>query len=162
MTDKVHGFASAGQAITGGLDFFRVATTLDITPLAETQPGTYAPQFTAGTFDNNYQDVRVVDSQFRFDKLIETIATRAQPVIISEVKQVAASDDDKKALPSATGNVFEFIFAVDKPDAWDIRNSDPDINGTINGVLDFVSTVPAAKNNIVITRVGADDAVSVR
>lgn len=160
MTDKVHGFSMPGQHITGGLDFFSVYTTLDITPLEFEQHGTYVPSFTQGTYATNYQDTRVVDSQLRLDKLIETISTRAQPVIMGAVTTVTAdaSTADTIDLPAATAGttLYTFTFAIEHPDAWAIIGNDPDINDTLNGVLDFVNVVPKAGNNVVITRISAD------
>ena len=160
MTDKVHGFSMPGQHITGGLDFFTVYTTLDITPLEFEAHGTYTPAFTEGTYATNYQDTRVVDSQLRLDKLIETISTRAQPVIMGAVTTVTAdaSTADTIDLPAATAGttLYTFTFAIEHPDAWAIVGNDPSLNDTLNGVLDFVNVVPKAGNNIVVARTSAD------
>ena len=160
MTNKVHGFSMPGQHITGGLDFFTVYTTLDITPLEFDAHGTYVPSFTAGTYATNYQDTRVVDSQLRLDKLIETISTRAQVVIMGAVTTVVADANtaDTIDMPAATAGttLYTFTFAVEHPDAWAIVGNDPSLNDTLNGVLDFVNVVPKAANNVVVKRISAD------
>lgn len=160
MTNKVHGFSMPGQHITGGLDFFTVYTTLDITPVEFTEHGTYVPEFSAGTYATNYQDSRVVDSQYRLEKLIETIATRAQPVIMSGVETVVADADTatKIDMPLATAGttLYSFTFAIEHPDAWEIIGNDATLQDSIDGVLDFVNTVPKANNNVVVARIAAD------
>ena len=161
MTDKFHGFAAPGQHVTGSLDFYKVVTTLDITPLESTEAGTYIPEFKPGTFATNYQDTRVVDSQLRLDKLVEVISSRAQPVIMYNIKKETADDtvatDSGLAAASKGAQIFTMIFAIEHGEAWEIHNGNfPTLNDSLNGILDFVHTTPDSNNNIAVYRIAAD------
>lgn len=120
---KIHGNSFEAEALTGGLDLYTITTTLDINPVGvEVEPGTFDPDYfplNGGTL-NGAQ---------RFNKLIQLISTRAQPVILGGV---ASTGGDTPT--------YSFTFYIEHPSAWE-QNGDnlhPTLAETINGVLDFV------------------------
>jgi len=126
---KINGTVFADQSLTGGLNYFTVRTTLDITA------------------DGVVSDA----NQTRLDKLVETISTRAQPVIIGAVTTTseAAPVADLPVSASQAGSVtvYNFRFAIEHNLAWDAEA----LAEAFNGLLDFVYTTPTTNNNISVT-----------
>lgn len=147
---RIHGNAFEGQALTGGLDLYTITTTLDINPVGvDTTNGTFDPEFlplelASGATPNGAQ---------RFNKLIELISTRAQPVIIGGV---AATTGDTPT--------YSFTFYIEHPYAWEVNALEtasqtvtrPTLSDTINGVLDFVtgSTIGTDGVNTTVAKAG--------
>lgn len=130
MVEKVNGTARPVEHLTGNMDFFLVRTTLDITPTG------------------NLED----ESQVRFERLIEAISTRTQPVIMGNVY---TSDEtgpvaDLPVAASGTVTVYNFKFAMEHTEAWD--NTGVDLADTLDGVAGFVSTIPTDANNVSVTK----------
>ncbi len=133
MVEKVNGTAFAAENLTGNMDFFVVRTTLDITPTG------------------NLEDA----SQVRFEKLIEAISTRTQPVVLGNVfmsDEVAPVADlpVTGASSGATVTVYNFKFAMEHAEAWD--NTGIDLADTLDGVEGFVSTIPTDGNNVSVEK----------
>lgn len=133
MVEKVNGYAFRGEHLTGDMDFFVVRTTLDITNTG------------------NLADA----SQKRFEKLVETISTRAQPVIMGsvyETDEVAPVADlpVTGASSGATVTVYNFKFAIEHAEAWD--NVGVDLADSLDGIEGFVSTIPTDDNNVSVVK----------
>lgn len=132
MTEKVHGAAFAGQALTGGLNFYSVRTTLDIKA--------------TGVLSD--------ESQKRLDKLVETISLRAQPVIMSAI--VESAETDPADIPAAIGEgevtVYTLRFAVEHNKVWELGNSpDATLAESLNGIEGFVYEIaPTVDNNVAV------------
>jgi len=84
MVEKVNGRAFGGEFLTGNMQFLTLTTEVDIRTTGMSGASTA--------------------SQARFDRLIETIATRAQPVILGAIT-VDESD-------------YIVTFGVEHKDAW--------------------------------------------
>lgn len=125
MASKVNGTTVSAESLSGDLDFFTVQTLVQI---SSTGAITDAPQI-------------------RFDKLVEKIQLRAQPVVLSAVatRTAAASEFLGTNLTSGGETVYYFKFAVEHSDVWtESGNSDTKsglgLAGTFDGLLDvFVS-----------------------
>lgn len=114
MTEKVNGTSFAGQFLTGGLNFYKVRTTLNILPTGKVSD----------------------ESQKRLDKLVETISTRAQPVILSAVTSaVEAAPTD---LVGTNVTVYTLSFAIEHNMAWEVAGSkNPDLAESLDGIEGF-------------------------
>ena len=133
MTEKVNGWASKGDFMRREMDFFLVRTTLDITP--------------SGSLED--------ESQLRFERLIETVSTRAQPVILGnvyETEEVAPVADlpVTAASSGATLTVYNVKFAIEHEEAWD--NTGIDLADSLDGIAGFVSTIPTDDNNVSVEK----------
>ena len=141
MTNKVNGFSATGQHLTGSLNVFEVRTLLDIRP-------TGTATYTAGVAPS-YQDTRDMDSQFRLDKLVETISLRGQPVILGGV--VTSTETSPTDLPAASGSVtvYSLRFAIEHDKSWDVTGAgNRTLAESLNGVAGFVFTSPTTGNNV--------------
>lgn len=128
MTDKVNGTSFAGQFLTGGLNFYKVRTTLDIRA--------------TGVISDA--------SQKRLDKLVETISLRAQPVIMSQVTSAVATADDLAAIPGAvSGNtIYVLSFAIEHNMAWEVQgSSNPTLAESLDGIEGFVFDIAVTDDN---------------
>ena len=133
MVDRVNGAAVAGEFLTGDMDFFMLRTTLDITPTGD------------------FSDA----SQKRFEKVVEAISTRAQPVIMGNVFTTdevgPIADLPVTSISSgATITVYNFKFAIEHEEAWD--NTGIDLADTLDGIDGFVSTIPTDDNNVSVQK----------
>lgn len=132
MTEKVNGMVAAGQHLTGGLNFYKVRTTLDIRA--------------TGVISD--------ESQKRLDKLVETISTRAQPVIMSAVVAATATADDLAAIPGASSGdtVYTLSFAIEHNMAWEVQNSPyPTLAESLDGIEGFIYDIAdTSDNNVVV------------
>jgi len=133
MVEKVNGYSRKGDFIRRELDYYLVRTTLDITP--------------TGVLSNT--------SQRRFDKLIETISLRAQPIIIGDVftttEDVPVADlPVTLSLATSTVTVFNVRFAIEHEMAWE--NTSISLAESLNGIEGFVHTIPTTNNNVSVTR----------
>lgn len=132
MTEKVNGASFAGQALTGGLNFYKIVTNLDI-------------QATGVLSD---------ESQKRLDKLVETISLRAQPIIMSKVAVSVATADDVAILPGAAvgDDIYTLRFAIEHNKAWELTNSpDPNLAECLDGIEGFVYDIATtAGNNVAV------------
>ncbi len=131
MVERIHGKVNAGQSLTGGLDFFRIRTTLDI------RAGAYGDA-----------------SQKRLDKLVQVISTRAQPVILRDV--VVSTETDPADLPAASGSVsvYTLEFAIEHRGAWTITTNDPTLAETLDGIEGFVyDFANTTDNNVAVDKV---------
>lgn len=141
MTDKVNGFVgrawagnvdNSAESLVGSLDIFTFSTTLDITP-------TGVATYTAGTQATNYVDTRVQDSQWLFDKIIETISTRGQPVVLTNVVSASSSTSGIPAAGSTATTVYSFTFMIERSGSWYNVSNDGTVdlsllNTALNGV----------------------------
>jgi hypothetical protein len=161
MTDKVYGFAGPEQALTGNLNTYIVRTLVNITPIAST--GTYVPSYVAGV-GPNYSDVRVIDSQFCFDKLIEAISSRGQPVILGNVIQTSeTTPSDLPAASTISGSVtvYNLIFTIEHNQSWEVQGNNETLAETLNDLstitgyngasVGFVYTTPTNGNNVSVS-----------
>ena len=113
MVQKINGTTLAGQFLTGGLNFYKVRTTLNILPTGDLSD----------------------ESQARLDKLVEAISLRAQPVILSGV--TSASETNPSDLASG-GMVYTLSFAIEHNMAWEVQGSaNPTLAETLDGVAGF-------------------------
>lgn len=128
MVEKVHGTSFSGEFLTKNMDFFTVRTLVDIRPSATKDPNEA--------------------SQVSLDKLVETISTRAQPVILGGV--TVSSETDPSDLPAASGtvDVYTLKFAVEHAGAW----NPTELAETLDGVDNFVFTTPTTNNNVAVTQ----------
>lgn len=129
MVDKVHGMVGAGQFIGGGYDVYTVRTTLDIRATG----------------------VITEESQKRLDKLIQTVSTRAQPIVLEAV--TVAEETSPADIPSATGavDVYTLKFAINHKGAWEITDSSPTLGESLNGIEGFVYDIAdTADNNVAV------------
>lgn len=125
MTQKVNGISKAGQHLTGGLNFYKVRTTLDIR---------------SGAISDA--------SQKRLDKLVEAISLRAQPVIMSAV--AVSTESNPSDIPSASGSVtvYTLSFAIEHNMAWEVQgSSNPTLAETLDGVEGFVYDIAVSNSN---------------
>lgn len=131
MVQKINGGAAAGQFLVGGLNFYKVITTLDIRAI---------DPLTEGFLD--------VDSQKRLDKLVETISLRAQPVILSAVVPYTLTADDE--IGAAGDDAFALSFAIEHNRAWEVQGSpNPTLAETLDGIAGFVHKLGnTAGNNV--------------
>ena len=131
--EKVHGVSDAGEFLTGNMDFFTVRTLVDITTDANGDPADA--------------------SQLALDKLIETISTRAQPVIIGSVATESAPDY-ADFTGFSTGTVWVLKFATEHTDAWgplgDAGTAVDELNDALDGVEGFIFD---ATNNVFVRQV---------
>ncbi len=120
MTIKINGTGNFGQKLTGGLDYFTLTTTVNIIPTGVFGPVTaYTPNALSstntvviagvtynGTVTNSLTDYTIARaSQIAFDRLLEVITTRGQPVIIGT--------------PVWNGSTaYTFVWASEHRDAW--------------------------------------------
>jgi hypothetical protein len=160
MVQKVNGFSNSGEFLTGNLDFFTLRTTLDITPngiVAEADSADYIDDPVLPYTDINgavYNTVAAYnaarDVQIRFNKLIETISNKAQPIIVGGVPDPEVELAPVPDLP-VTGsltsgtpvNVYTFKFAIEHTEAWDPN----DLEDALDGISGFVkSTLPNTTN----------------
>lgn len=134
MVEKINGAAVPGEFLGKNLDFFVVRTSLDITPT-----GSLADE-----------------SQKRFEKLIETISTRTQPIVMGNVvvtDEVAPVADLPATLAAGSGTtvqVYNFKFAMEHTEAWD--NTGIDLADSLDGIMGFVSTIPTDANNVSVEK----------
>jgi hypothetical protein len=133
MVEKVNGYSRKGDFIRRELDYYLVRTTLDITP--------------TGVLSD--------PSQRRFDKLIETVSLRAQPIIIGDVftttEDVPVADLPVTLTVSAsTVTVYNVRFAIEHEMAWE--NTSISLADSLDGIEGFVHTVPTTNNNVSVTR----------
>lgn len=129
--EKVHGVSDAGEFLTGDMDFFTVRSLVDITTDANGDPAD--------------------QSQLNLDKLIETISTRAQPVIIGQVSTESSPNyDDFEGFSS--GTVWVLKFATEHTQAWGPLNGTvvDELNDALDGVEQFIF---AATNNVIVNQV---------
>jgi hypothetical protein len=115
---KMHGYSAPGQHLTSGLNYYTLYSTQDLTPTG--QPVMVIPR---GTPLGVYSDV-VENSQYIFDKIVETISLRAQPVMISQITSVPYNQFT--ALPDfapTAGNVFAMGFVIEHNGAWDTNQA---------------------------------------
>lgn len=145
------------QNLTGGLDFFTVYTTANITP-------TGVRKYTSGTFETNYQDqLDLTDaataSQYNLDKLIQIISTRGQPVFISGISSGATVPSTVTDFTPAEGaTVYTLQFATEHNFSWDVDLFNTPVletlAATLNGVGGFVytGTAGAATNTVSIVK----------
>lgn len=154
MTDKVNGFVpGASQNLTGGLDFFTVYTTVNITP-------TGVMNYTPGTRETNYIDtVNLSDEQtsqqWHLDKLVETISGRGQPVFMTAVTELSAVPAGIADFAPAAGPVYSLQFAIEHNFAWDVYPSTiANLPESLNTVGSFVytGTAGAATNTITVVK----------
>ena len=156
MTNKVHGFSWPEQALTGNLNTYVVRTLLDITPLAS--DSTYSPAYNLGA-GPNYSDVRVVDSQYRLDKLVETISGRGQPVILGNVVQTTETyTGSSYDLPAASGlsgsfTVYNLLFTIEHNQSWEVQGNNETLAESLNDLnlassTGFIYTTPTSNNNV--------------
>jgi hypothetical protein len=145
MTDKVYGFTSSGQHLTGNLNTYIVRTLLDIT-------ATGSASYTPGSAPN-YQDTRVVDSQFRLDSLVQVISGRGQPVIMGNI--VTTTETTPADLPAASGSVtvYNLVFSIEHNQSWEVAGNNPDLAESLDGVVGFVFTTPTTNNNVSVSLV---------
>jgi hypothetical protein len=149
MTDKVHGFSWPGQHLTGNLNTYIVRTLVNITP-------TGTASYSLGT-GPNYSDVRVNDSQYNLDNLVQTISGRGQPIFMGNI--VTTTETSPSDLPAAGTvspvTVYSMMFMIEHNQSWEVTGNNPDLAETLNGVLGFVYTTPTANNNVSVTLVTA-------
>lgn len=137
MVDKINGVVSPDQFLTGDLNFYTVRTTLDIRPSAT-------------------KDIKD-EAQHRLDKLVETISTRAQPIIMGAVKMTMEAKSSIADLPSAAAvsgtevAVYTVRFAVEHNLTWEVTGNNPTLAETLNGVAGFVFDYPTTENNVSVT-----------
>jgi hypothetical protein len=115
---KMHGYSAPGQHLTSGLNYYTLYSTQDITPTGA--PVMVIPR---GTPLGVYEDV-VENSQYLFDKIVETISLRAQPVMISQISSVPFGNFT--ALPDlapTAGNVYSMGFVIEHNGAWDTQQA---------------------------------------
>ena len=117
---KVHGTSFPREFLTGRMDFFTVRTTVDLT-LDDPQP---TDEFWEG------QGADPADvSQQRFDRLVETVSLRAQPVILGEVlveTETAPVSDLPSTQSLSTGasvTVYTVRFGIEHQGAWEDAES---------------------------------------
>lgn len=158
---RIHGFSQPGQHTGAGLNYYTIFTTVDITPTGI--PQMVIPRgYPLGVYTDT-----ISNSQYMFDKLVETISLRAQPVVMSKVtQQTAAQFTAVNTLPDfapGTGNVWTLSFIIEHNGAWDTKqigwmaeghppikggstpwDTNPDLGQTIAENLQFMS--PAFAN----------------
>ena len=134
MVDKINGKVGSGQFLTGGLNFYKVSTTLDIR---------------TGEISD--------ESQKRLDKLVETISTRAQPVILSAVTTADAVAADVSAIPAASlgDDIYTLSFAIEHNMAWEVDGSkNPGLAESLDGVEGFIHDIATTgSNNVAVALV---------
>lgn len=163
MTDKVNGSSFGAEFLTGDMEFWTVKTILDIRPTGVVaaasivNPAAVYPFEAYGeTYSNATEYNNALASQTRFDKLIEIISTRAQPVILGDVTVAVELSPVPgitytfpPTLSSNTGvTVYTLKFAIEHAKAWD--DTTLDLAETLNGVEGFVYTTPTTLNNVYI------------
>jgi len=136
MTTKVNGNAFAGDHVGKKFDYFTVRTTLDITATG------------------NINDA----SQQRLNKLVEVIATRAQPILQGQigVSTESAPVADLPVTGGMSGNVtvYTLRFAIEHHLAWPVDPSNPLVDSlgeALDGIAGFVYTTPTQDNNVSVT-----------
>lgn len=152
---KPNGFSlGSKQNLTGGLDFYTVYTTVDITP-------TSTRKYNTGTLATNYLDtLDLTDpatlSQYNLDRLVETIALRGQPVFYSGVSTVTALPATVTDMTPASGaTIYTIQFAIEHNFAWDVDPSTiPNLPESLNGVGSFVytGTAGASTNTVSVVK----------
>lgn len=145
MVEKVNGFTKPGyESLTGNLDFFTVRTLVNILPTGSTTPGA----------DGNV--VGDATTQEALDMLIETVSTRAQPVIMSDVEVSVEAVSSIVDLPATAGegatsddNVFVLKFAIEHTEAWDVEMLGEALDAAGGA---FVYRTPTTNNNVAFVR----------
>ena len=107
MPEQIHGTATAHQNLTGGINTFVVYAT---SPTAVSDP------------DNaTGVNIRVTgslsdESQKNFEVLIQSIALRAMPVIMSDPQATASLS--LAGAPTLTGEGFRWTFSAEREDVY--------------------------------------------
>ena len=163
MTERVHGHVFAGEHLTGKFDFFTVKTIKDIRPtgLAQDLNGKLLEEpkfpFTANgvTYANAAEYNAARESQRRFDKLIQTISLRAQPVVIGEVTVANNVTPPVSDIPAAGDSsdpavaVYTFKFVIEHTQVWDAE----DLAVALDGIEGFeYSLGDTSANNVIVYR----------
>jgi len=127
---KIHGVSRDGEFLTGDMDFFTVRSLVDITTDANGDPAD--------------------QSQLNLDKLIETISTRAQPVIIGQVSTESAPNYDD-FVGFSTGTVWVLQFATEHTRAWGPLTGTvvDELNDALDGIEQFIF---GATNNVIVNQ----------
>lgn len=178
MAQKVNGYNHGSrQNLTGGLDFYTIYTTANIT-------ATGVRKYVSGTLLSNYRDQldltdAATKSQYNLDKLIEVLSSRGQPVFISGVTSGATVPATVTDFTPASGaTVYSIQFAIEHNMAWDVISDaadaanplnvgtlnaggrpvfNPTLAETLNGIGDFVYTgvSGAATNTLTVVKNGS-------
>uniref|UniRef100_UPI0013B3DF43 hypothetical protein n=1 Tax=Escherichia coli TaxID=562 RepID=UPI0013B3DF43 len=96
-------------------------------------------------------------AQKRLDKLVETISTRAQPIIMGAVEMTMEDKDSITDLPAVSavsgdeGAVYTFRCAIEHDQAWEVTGgNNPTIEESLHGVAGFVYDIPTNGNNVAV------------
>lgn len=159
MTDKINGFVgragyvdgvpvvdNSAMDVTGSLDIFNLYTTVDITPTGKAV-------YDAGTQATNYVDTREHDSQWLFDKVIEVISTRGQPVVLTNVTSSTVAADAAATAGGLSGTVYQFTFMIEHADSWFDNNGKLMLPEALNGVGGLVYVDGGSSNNVAVSLV---------
>ena len=133
MTAKVNGTSKSGEFFGKNLNYYKIRTLVNLTPSSDPSNA----------------------NQINIDKLVETISTRAQPIVldfstVTEDKAVIVNDlPAGSALPSGNNTVYVLKFTIEH-DAWE--GATPSLAASLNGVGDFVWLAsPTTNNNVAVT-----------
>lgn len=182
MTDKVNGVNKAGEFLTGSLNYYTVATIVPVaqtnvkTPVADLYlyNGVWSAQTvvdgsgTPVTYSTQNAYVDALNKQANLDLLINTFATRANPVAISVT---ATTDSNPSATTyagysysthfgsaySSSATVTLVKFAVERAAPWLVQatTSTDDTNAAGYQLLDAMQGVPVVDlvSNVLTTDV---------
>jgi hypothetical protein len=149
MTNKVHGFTKTSyEGLTGNMDFFTVRTTVAILTDGQDVSASFVGAPGSSVL------VGSAVTQSNLDVLVQTIAMRAAPVIMSPVA-VTRESTPVVDLPGAADEsdgkdtVYTLKFAVEHADAWSVNMLVDALNSAAAG---FVFTTPTTGNNVAVTK----------
>ena len=132
MTTKVNGYSTAGDFTRRNMDFYTVRSVLDFTPTGSLS----------------------AVSQQRFDFLVETISTRAQPVILGQVFTTIETGPVSGLPVTVSGvsayTIYNVRFAIEHEGAWE--NTNVSLAESLDGLHGFVYTFPVSANNVMVKR----------
>jgi len=125
--NKVHGTSFQRESFSGDIDFYTIRTLIDITPDVNNDPTT--------------------TPQKAFDKLIEVVNLRVQPVILGNVPAPVLETSPPDLL-GGTGsvNVYTVKFAVEHVNAWTAL----DLGLALDGLEGFVHTSSHTADTVAI------------
>lgn len=138
MTVQFNGFANAGDFLGKNLQYYTLITTVDIRPSGLVAPYWEVPVFPVTDVDGNVynagpaggaDEIAYTEAWLRqqaFDKVIEVISERGQPVLLGPPREVTGPSGavaGLEAYGTGPGPLYVFRFALEHELAWRVEET---------------------------------------